>query len=382
MNGAIEPPVSAAAEGPWPKVRARAEATWLRIRYPVILFFFHRLTVLLVSGLSQYIAPQLDRPADISGFRAVDMLCIWDCGWYTSISREGYHTLQQAAFWPMFPWMARAVHWLTGLTHSHALILVSNLSALFALIVIHDIFQRIEGEEIARSGITLLVFWPFSFFMATGLAESSMIWLTALSIWLAMESKHVRGGFVLGIAILVRHLSVFAGLSLFVEQLRQRKGWKPMLGWGALGLTLPLAMTAIYPAVLWRAFHDPLAFVHARDFWGRWAYMTLVDHFTKFREPRIDATLVFVPVLAIGAGALLFRRRWWTLAAFAVPLTITVWVVNVASLGRYATSAWPAFLPLAVWLARKPMLEKPVLGLFAMTQAMFLYLFVHNYPIN
>ncbi len=367
-------------------IRSWLARSWAENRIPVITFLVHRLAVLLVTGLSLHVAPHLDRPmGHRPTFKAVDMLCMWDCGWYTSIARDGYNQFQESAFWPLFPWMGRAVHWATGLSIERSLILVANLTGLFALVVIYRIFKQLEGETVARTGILLLAFWPFSFFQATGLAESSMMWFTALAIWYAMSAKHIRGGIALGLAILVRHLAVFAGLSLVVEQLRQTenlKSLRSLLGWRTLGLVLPLAMMALYPLLLWRTFDDPLAFVHARDLWGRWAYMTLIGHFTEFREPRIDATLVFAPILLIGAIALLFRRRWWTLAAFAVPLTAAVWLLNVASLGRYVTSAWPAFLPLAVWLSRRPALEGPVLGLFAMAQAMFLYLFVHNYPIN
>lgn len=365
-------------------LRQRLAVIWERVRFPVVLFLFHRLGVALVSMASLHIAPQLARRASHSRLPALDNLCLWDCGWYTRIATEGYATYQSAAFWPLFPWLGRLVHWVTGFSHERSLILVANVTGLLALVVVHEIFKRLEGEAVARVGVSLLVFWPFSFFQATGLAESPMILLTALTVWLAMGQRYFGAGVALGLGILARHLSGFAGLGMVVELLRNpelRAAPRRYLT-KLPALTVPFVIAAVYPFLLWREHGDPLAFVRARALWGQWSYMSLWTHFTKTREPQVDVAIFFSIVLLVGTVALLFRRRWWTLAAFAVPLMAAVWALNVASLGRYAASIWPVYLPLAVWLARRPGLEGPIIGMLAMTQAMLLYLFVHNFPVN
>jgi len=50
-------------------------------------------------------------------------------------------------------------------------------------------------------------------------------------------------------------------------------------------------------------------------------------------------------------------------------------------MGRYSSSCWPAFLPLGVWLSKRLELQAPVLAGLGMFQGLFLYLFVHQFPI-
>ena len=51
-------------------------------------------------------------------------------------------------------------------------------------------------------------------------------------------------------------------------------------------------------------------------------------------------------------------------------------------LGRYSASVWPAFLPLGVWLTRRPSWKLPLVVVLAMFQGLFLHLFAHAYELQ
>jgi hypothetical protein len=56
---------------------------------------------------------------------------------------------------------------------------------------------------------------------------------------------------------------------------------------------------------------------------------------------------------------------------------LTLWLVGISALGRYSASCWPAFLPLGVWLERRPALALAVVGFSAMLQMIFFFLHTH-----
>ncbi|MDT0353955.1 hypothetical protein [Pseudonocardia charpentierae] len=50
-------------------------------------------------------------------------------------------------------------------------------------------------------------------------------------------------------------------------------------------------------------------------------------------------------------------------------------------MGRYTASCWATFVPLGVWLSRRPLLQTPVVTSFALFQGMMFYLVQHQFSI-
>src|SRR5207245_2831475 len=116
------------------------------------------------------------------------------------------------------------------------------------LAAVYRVFSRLEGNEVAATGVALLAAWPFSFFQAAPYPESLMLASSALAILWAEQGKHLRAGVALGLGILARHLTVFAGGALVVAQLRER-GFHPkrlIANRAFLGLVLPLLIAGVY----------------------------------------------------------------------------------------------------------------------------------------
>ena len=49
---------------------------------------------------------------------------------------------------------------------------------------------------------------------------------------------------------------------------------------------------------------------------------------------------------------------------------------------RAVSSVWPAFLPLGLWLSRRPSLQTPIIVVLAIFQGLFLHLFAHAYELQ
>jgi len=214
-----------------------------------------------------------------------------------------------------------------------------------------------------------------------------MIFSSALAILLALRGRHILAGIVLGFGVLARHLTLFAGAALLVAQLRQR-GLRPksfFLSFAILGLVIPWLFLGAYCLYLYLTFDDALMFWKMRSDWGSlawWGITTLLT--TTESNEHIPIMYSYLPIAllpTIGAFALLAKRQWYELASFAIVLLVVLWYTGIWGLGRYSASCWPAFLPLGVWLSKRPSWQAPIIALLAVLQGLFFFLFSHGYPI-
>lgn len=358
---------------------------------PLLIWLCSRVALLIFSMTSLHLHPKLWTDHQLLAFatlfRPLDGFCRWDCSFFDRIARNGYLRAQDTNFFPLYPLLTRWLHQLTGLHIDLALLAVSNLAGLAALLVIARIFARLSGPEDTHWALLLFAAYPFAFFQATAYPESLMILCSAVAILLALQGHHWSAGIALGVGVLARHLTMFAGAGLLAAQIRQR-GLRPrrlLLHPAILGLVIPWLFLGGYCLYQARTFGDPLAFWHARAGWGPRAWWGIAQLLTT-SERDIDTRimLAYVPFAllpTLGAIALATRRRWAELAAFALVLFGVLWATGIWGLGRYSASCWPAFLPLGVWAARHPIARYAVLGVLIVAQGVFFYLFVHQYPI-
>jgi Mannosyltransferase (PIG-V) len=365
---------------PW----SRLQALGAQVAFPVGLFLFSRLALLLIARVSLVLDDRLHRPPfRQAGPVGLEAFCRWDCGWYTEIAEQGYVRLQATNFFPLLPLLGRLVRDVTGLSTQVSLVLMANVAGLLALVVLHQLFRALEGEDAARTSLLLFTAYPFAFFHTAGYPESWMVFLSALAVALSLRGRHWSAALALGLAGLARHLSLVAGLSLFFQQLRSRGGGVRAL-WhrDLLALLLPLLVTSLYFLFLWRTFGDPQLWwkVRSAEWEGAWA--GLGDWLRGNRSPQVNLYVAFSFIPGVGALLLVRHRRWWTLASFAIPLMLVLWTVGLVGLGRYSAAVWPAFLPLGAWLSRHPALRGPVVLGCALFQGMLVFLFVHSFPIT
>jgi hypothetical protein len=361
--------------------------------YPLLLFIFTRAALLGFSSLSLMLVPNLNwefgSRESLKHYPSLDGLCRWDCWHFARIASEGYTEARWTNFFPLYPFLSRFVSVVTNIDILLSLLVVSNVASLGTYLLVYRVFTLMADVSVARTSLLLFASYPFAFFQATGYPESLMLCFSALAILLALRGHHIWAGVALGVGVLARHLTMLAGASLLAAQIRERGiGPKRLLLHPAiLGLLIPWLFLGAYSFYQYRAFGNPLAFSAARDQppWSELAWWGIDDLLaTTSRIDHVQAMYSYLPfalITTIGSLALLMKRRWLELAAFAVIFMIMLWSIGMWGLGRYTASCWPAFLPLGAWLAKRPEWQGPVVAVLALFQGLFFYLFVHMYAI-
>jgi hypothetical protein len=362
---------------------------WRWTAFPITLWAVTRVAILGFGQLSMTLVPGLWQSAGLDReyllrHPPIEGLCRWDCRFFQDLANHGYVHEGYTNFFPLYPLLVRGLHEVTGLQVDLCLILVPNLAALGGLLVLYRLVMLIEDEPAARWVLLLFVSFPFAFFQAMAYPESLMVLFTALAVYLALRGRHLWAGVALGVGVLARHLSMFAGGSLLVAQLKQRPSVRRfLLSPALLGLCIPWLFLGAYCAYQYVRFGDALVFVKMRDNWGPMAWWGVTDWWQS--GPQRSVVMGSYVVLALpsvaAAIASLFRRKWWELAAFSVPMLLLLFHSGIWGMGRYTASCWAAFVPLGVWLSRRPLLQAPVVASFALLQGMMFFLVQHQFSI-
>jgi Gpi18-like mannosyltransferase len=119
----------------------------------------------------------------------------WDSEWYFRIATEGYQyngdptVSQNIVFYPLYPILARGIAAISGLAPSDALLLISNVAGLLAVIVLVKLVREKFGDQLALATTALLSFFPASVMLSAGYTESLELLLT-VSFFLVLKRKH------------------------------------------------------------------------------------------------------------------------------------------------------------------------------------------------
>jgi len=321
---------------------------------------------------------------------ALQSFCCWDCGWFNRAAIEGFRTVESAQVFPLLPMLAWLLKTVLRIPVEYGLMIVANLASLASYSVLFRLFRRLDGRGAARWGVTALAAYPFHFFQAVGYSESLMVLSSSLAILLALEQRHLRAGLALGLGVLARHISLFAGAGLLLAQIRQR-GIHPkrfLASRDLAGLVIPFLFLAAWVIYLHAQFHTWTVIHDARQasWWGQvgrayWGVFDVIRQMPYDRHPEYFFYLVFALVPVAGTVALFFQRRHAELAASAAILLVVCFSSGGASLGRYTGSCWPAFLPIGMWLSRRPHLAPILVAGFMVMQGLFFFLHGHGFQI-
>ncbi|HEY2743781.1 MAG TPA: hypothetical protein VGL86_04130, partial [Polyangia bacterium] len=208
--------------------------------------------------------------------------------------------------------------------------------------------------------------------------DALMVAASAGAMWLALRGRHGWAGVAFAAGVLARAPAAIGWLGLAEAQREQRTSWR-----ARAALLIPVAVGLLWPLYNWVRFGDPLAWMHARKLWGWYGSVDVVRALVRWRETRMLVVYPFFALIpAAGAIGLVRERRFWPLAAFAVPMLVLFFAIGAYGLGRYTASVWPAFLPIGAWLARRPSLQMPIVVALAIFQGLFLHLYAHAYLLQ
>lgn len=304
------------------------------------------------------------------------LLGVWqreDALWYQKIAEVGYSTQDMTQeFFPLYPLMMRLVSWGAGLHPVAAGVVVSELSLLLALFLLHRLLLPGLGSRVADRTVLYVSLFPTAFFLHGPFTESMALALAVLAFYLTSRGKWWAAagtGFLAGLA---RPQGLLLGPALALEQisggkpLRQWRSfhWKrPELTRASILLLAPMAGFGAFIMLVDTAWRRPGEFSgigpgHGVPAPPGSALLFALQNFTSGTLYPIELfnfvvalaflPLIFVVALRLGAGYAVYSTLF-----FVVPLSRYLPDFALMSFSRYVLLLFPCFIVLALWGRRR-----------------------------
>jgi Gpi18-like mannosyltransferase len=373
------------------------DRSWIPYCWAISIFACSRLVVALGLVFSQkYLTSSIEHWS--AGPLWYHQLLQWDSEWYFKIVKDGYQyngdpTVQQnIVFYPLFPTLARALAAIGGLAPADAMLLVSNVAGLLAIVMLFKLVREEFGDQLALATIALLSFFPASVLLSAGYTEPLAL-LLIVSFFLALNRKYYLSAALLaGLAVATRSTGIVL-LPVLLWEMWLNRHQKPFLP-----ALLPCVVVAtsgiwLFMIYLWSAFGNPLAFADGQLAFHEGTTLTTrlvaalkLEPFTRMIlndwNPWGQAswfTLLFIVLIVLGWSRL---RSSWTLFAMAVLLlpylTLSGGPAGFVSMSRFNLVSFPLFVVLAHFGLRAKWLLAGVIGLFGASLFMNTALFARR----
>lgn len=217
-----------------------------------------------------WIAQTQQDPVVFSGEvpRYFDLATLWDGKWYERIATQGYPAelpqdslgrVQQNAwaFYPVFPYLARAVMTLSGWPFAVAAPVLATVLGYAAALVIAGLLRERVGPAAALGAVALLGAFPAAPALQVAYTESLALLLLATVLWLLVRRRWWSAAAVALLTGLARPIALPLGLVALVAVLVR---WRSRAAHPlARGETLAMAATLVscgvsgllWPAIVW-----------------------------------------------------------------------------------------------------------------------------------
>ncbi|MCX3063130.1 hypothetical protein [Streptomyces beihaiensis] len=295
----------------------------------------------------------------------------WDSLWYTRVAEHGYGwsvTLPDGsvhsnlAFFPLLPWLERAVAGVTPLSCADAGLVVSWCASLAAAWGLFAVGDRLYGP---RAGVCLAVLWgalPVGIVASMAYSEALFTALAAWGLYAVVRRHWVSAGLLAAAAGLTRPVgaavvaAVWVAAALWIARER-RVTWRLVLG-----VLLAPAGAAAY--VLWvglRTGGGLFGYLDVQRQWGNGFDGGAA--FARFVADKFTSPLGALAGIGLAAGVVLVVRLYGAGVRQRQPVPVLVYTGIVTALALCASGYFgskprlllPAFgllLPLAAGLAR------------------------------
>lgn len=306
----------------------------------------------------------------------------WDAFHFLRIADRGYLPpglpCCDQAFFPGYPFATRAASLLTGGNLVLGGLLVSQLAASVAAVLLWLVAvqpgSRAEGAagapgpipaQVGRNAVLFLAVTPFGLFLSSVYSEAMFLAL-CLGAWLAGLRRHwwLAGAIAAGAAA-TRINGVFLAVALgvmYVVQLRAEGRWRPRPD--AVALLLAPAAVGVYFSYLhartgsWNNWQEAQTLSWQRGVAWPWEGLRVGWH-QLVTAPSHDlvisraADLVTAVAGVVLTGVLVWRRRWAEAVFLGLNVLVLVASNMIVSSPRYALVWFPVYLMAARWSVRR-----------------------------
>lgn len=240
---------------------------------------------LFTTGVLVWIATSEQDSSIYSGDvpRYFEVATLWDGQWYERIATAGYPDSlplddsgqvrqNEWAFYPVFPFLARAVM-LTGAPFSVAAVIVATLLGYAAALVIAGLVKDVVGPVAALGTVALVGAFPASPTMQVAYTESLAMLLLASALWLLAKRRWGAAALVALLTGLARPIALPLGLVALVAVIVRwrrrddnpidRREWASM----ASALVACGASGLMWPAIAWWGTRQSDAYTVTMSAW-------------------------------------------------------------------------------------------------------------------
>ena len=325
------------------------------------------------------------------GYRP-SFLCQWDCGWYLSITSNGYMKTALTegqvgaanwAFFPLHPLIVKALADLTNISVLGAAYLLGNLFLFGALIYLYKYISKLFSITAARYTVILIAASPVNVYFTSFYTESLFIFLLSAAIYYANQRRWIIGGIFGSLLGATRNSGFLIGL-IFIAIFVINKDWKredSKLRSFLISLTLIPAGLVSYMIFLYYRTGDPLAFYHTqKDGWG-WTQnsspLWIVESLRWLMGGILFGSLfvkVMHMILIVSCITCLYfflKKRYIELI---VILPVTLFTLNSTMFSyRYFLGLYPIYLMFALLVEKR----KWLFGVLLACEVAFMPLAVH-----
>jgi hypothetical protein len=300
-----------------------------------------------------------------AGAGIIDALTSWDGQWYFALIRNGYPRsvpadityLQpeaRAAFFPLYPWLVRAVDVVMPGSDVAAALLVNFMLGLGFVFAMGALARAWTGVDTSKRTMMIAALYPGSFVLSFAYSEALFLLLAALSMLAWHRHRYVIAGLLAAGATASRPnaialVAAYAVGSLLL--LRSQRNWKSFI----TPFLAPLGLIGAQAYIASRAGERGVWFRVQSEAWGEGFSFggTAVRRVLKFfvnplSSPSNLITVLAILSLIIGIVAL-FRSR---LPAYAVVYVAAISILmilpeTVTARPRFVYSAFPLIVAVA-----------------------------------
>ena len=318
----------------------------------------------------------------------VNMLSRWDAGWYVEIARDQYRyepgSPSNAAFFPLYPLLIRAIHALLFLPPNEywwlvTAIALSNIALLIGLTYFRALLAMDFDEEITSRAITYLLIFPTTFFFSGVYSESLFLTLTLGAFYYARNNRWLLACIFAALGTLTRSQGIILALPLLIEYFRERNFSLRKVGWDVAAFALIPAALFAFALFLKLKFGSWTVMFDLQNTWGRhlmWPWHPLA-WFLRHAPPlspehhdKLDFCFLLLLLGAAIAGLRRLRVSYsvyiWTAVVF-----FSCWGV-LGSIPRFDLVIFPLFIVLALIGAHSRAFHLAYVTASAMVAALFM----------
>jgi hypothetical protein len=352
----------------------------------LVLFLIGALTILLASAprlapvtRAARLAAHMPFPPGSTLGYIVGPWTHWDGTWFIGIAEHGYLRYGSQVFFPLYPYAARALAFVTGGNISVGGVLLSLLCYAGATVFLYRMIAEDFSPTVALWTVVFLAVFPTSFFFQAVYSESLFLLTTVACFFWARRGRWWLAGLAGFAAVLTRNsgLLLLVPMAMYYLQIR---GWSlrrvdRQAGWL---LAVPAGLL-FWMAYLGVRYGDPLLFSRLQGFWGRSLAFPLVTLFhgtvdlgravglLLVGQAGMAAVIQSVVPFAATAAVILFVVLGWrrlpapytayAVASLLFPLSLPVNGQAFYSMARFAIVIFPMFVSMALVAQRRPRLR-------------------------